>query len=421
VKFDKEGNYLGEFAVGPAGSNYYGFAYDQYSPGGPYLWGYAQTGNSDNEIIQIQLPSGNETGFTLDVTEKLSGQVWGDAGGLFTHPNLVFGKWTLGGLVQNERIWGLELSDAQTWLGVFPNGGSLNPGESVDLTVVFDATGMEGGIYDAEVLFTTWPNVGSPVLDITMVVNSSLFFPCNLQSEIVCTDVALSWEMCPAGGPMPESFNIYRNDSLLANVTDSSYTDYLLVPEAAYGYKVSAVISGEETVTTPEQEVTIALPDDLEPSNLTYTVNGNIFTFTWDPPQGCLTPDGYNIYKDGIFIDFTTEPEYQLQFGGFELFVTAVYYFGESGPSNSIVITYTADNIAGELIIYPNPASKKLFIQSQELIDRIDLFDNTGGIFLSKKVKNTSVQLNVSQLESGIYIVKVDTDLRSIIRKIIIE
>ena len=112
------------------GDSYYGFAYDHATLGGPYLWGYAQTGNSQNEIIQMQLPSGTETGLSFDVTDKLSGQVWGDAGGLFTQHNLVYGKWTLGGIVQNERIWGLELTDAQTWLGVSPNGGTLAGGES---------------------------------------------------------------------------------------------------------------------------------------------------------------------------------------------------------------------------------------------------------------------------------------------------
>jgi len=155
VKFDKAGNNLGEFETGPEGSNYYGFAYDPASLGGPYLWGYAQTGNSQNQVVQMQLPSGTETGLSFDITEKLSGQVWGAAGGLFAQPNLVYGKWTLGGIVQNERLWGLELADAQTWLGISPNGGTLALGESEELTVVFDATGVLPGVYEAEIHFTT--------------------------------------------------------------------------------------------------------------------------------------------------------------------------------------------------------------------------------------------------------------------------
>ena len=127
-KFDKSGNALGSFNVGPIGDDYYGFAYDNTTFGGPFLWGYAQVGSEENTIVQIQLPSGTETGFSLDVTSVLSGTIWGHAGGMFTHPNIVVGKMTLGGLVQGEWIWGVELSDAQTWLWVNPTSGTLEGG-----------------------------------------------------------------------------------------------------------------------------------------------------------------------------------------------------------------------------------------------------------------------------------------------------
>jgi hypothetical protein len=168
IKFDKMGNDLGGFPVGPEGSDYYGFAYDPVSIGGPFLWGYAQNGENQNTLVQIQLPSGNETGFTLDVVPLLSGPLFNMAGGLFTHPNLVFGKWTLGGLVQNETIWGLDLGDAQTWVWLEPNIGTLEPGTSQDLIVHFDATELEPGQYEAGIYFNSDPAVGNPVMDIQL-------------------------------------------------------------------------------------------------------------------------------------------------------------------------------------------------------------------------------------------------------------
>ncbi len=188
VKFDKAGNNLGSFNVGPDGAEYYGFAYDNATLGGPFLWGYAQVGDSKNEIIQIQLPSGTETGFTLDVATKLSGQVYNFAGGLFAYPNLVIGKWTLGGLVQNEWIWGLELTDAQTWISISPNSGSLTGGMNQDVTVLFDATELIPGIYEAEIHFTSTPNVGVPVVQVEMTVDDGTYID-NLKEEIVRIDV----------------------------------------------------------------------------------------------------------------------------------------------------------------------------------------------------------------------------------------
>ena len=188
VKFDKAGNNLGSFNVGPDGAEYYGFAYDNATLGGPFLWGYAQVGDSKNEIIQIQLPSGTETGFTLDVATKLSGQVYNFAGGLFAYPNLVIGKWTLGGLVQNEWIWGLELTDAQTWISISPNSGSLTGGMNQDVTILFDATELIPGVYEAEIHFTSTPNVGVPVVQVEMTVDDGTFID-NLKEEIVRIDV----------------------------------------------------------------------------------------------------------------------------------------------------------------------------------------------------------------------------------------
>jgi len=170
VKFDKAGTNLGSFNVGPFGEEYYGFAYDDATLGGPFLWGYAQVGDSKNEIIQIQLPSGTETGFTLDVATKLSGQVYNFAGGMFAYPNLIIGKWTLGGLVQNEWIWGLELADAQTWISISPNSGSLDGGTSQDITLHFDAAELLLGLYEANIYFTSTPDVGTPIVQVTMNV-----------------------------------------------------------------------------------------------------------------------------------------------------------------------------------------------------------------------------------------------------------
>ncbi len=175
VKFDKAGNNLGSFAIGPVGAEYYGFAYDNATLGGPFLWGYAQVGESKNEIIQIQLPSGTETGFTFDVSTKLNGQIYNFAGGLFTHPNLVTAKWTLGGLVQSEWIWGLELAEAQTWISLSPNSGSLTAGGNQEMTVMFDATELVPGNYQAEIHINSTPNVGTPIIQVELIVDEGIY------------------------------------------------------------------------------------------------------------------------------------------------------------------------------------------------------------------------------------------------------
>ncbi|MCD4745683.1 MAG: T9SS type A sorting domain-containing protein [Bacteroidales bacterium] len=124
--FNRAGTYQYDWAVGPTGNNYYGFAYDSYTPGSPYLWGYAQVGTTINELIQMQLPVGTETGLYFDVGSVVSGT--SSAGGLAIDNNFVPGEWTFLGLRQNEYIWGLELISnppitlpwIEDWEGVGP-------------------------------------------------------------------------------------------------------------------------------------------------------------------------------------------------------------------------------------------------------------------------------------------------------------
>lgn len=138
VKFNKAGYNLGDFPIGAIGNNYYGFAYqsDTYVPGeGPFLWGYAQVGATLNELVQISLPDGIETGVYFDVASALSDTVTSSAGGLYISDEFVSGFWTIGGLIQNEWLWGLELGAAApppvNDLAVI---SIVNPSSGVDLS-----------------------------------------------------------------------------------------------------------------------------------------------------------------------------------------------------------------------------------------------------------------------------------------------
>ncbi|MCD4791368.1 MAG: carboxypeptidase-like regulatory domain-containing protein, partial [Bacteroidales bacterium] len=158
--FDPTGALVSSWSVGPVGDSYYGFAYDNYSnPGTPYLWGYAQTGATLNELIQMELPSGTETGLTFDVGSVITGI--SSAGGLAIDDNLVAGFWTLLGTSQNECIWGLELCESgPVWLTILPTSGTLTGGTNEDMTLYFDADGLLPGVFEAEIHFSTTPNVG---------------------------------------------------------------------------------------------------------------------------------------------------------------------------------------------------------------------------------------------------------------------
>ena len=79
----------------------YGAAYDNVSPGGPYLWIFDQGGGAGTPqlIHQFNIASGTATGVTHDVTLQFPTAA-GIAGGLFSMSDWQSGMFTIGGLMQ---------------------------------------------------------------------------------------------------------------------------------------------------------------------------------------------------------------------------------------------------------------------------------------------------------------------------------
>jgi len=428
VLFDRSGNELGSFNVGPAASDYYGLAFDNISIGGPFLWGYGKVGAADNQLIQMQLPSGIETGFVLDIEEVLTGSFWGDAGGLFTHAHIVSGKVTLGGMVQGDWIWGLELGEAATWLSVNPIGGTIAGGEEAEATIIFDATELEIGEYEAEIHINTWPFVGSPVVNVTLSVGDVIPEPpTNLNGTVDCDIFELCWEVMAA-----DSCSIYNYDTLVATTEENCYT---LSGPGDYETSVTAWLAGKESEPSEILAFEIPIPEDLEPVNFSIDdVNGSIISLSWDVPIGCATADGYNIYRDGMKIntEMITELAYAdtMDVGGtYEYYATAVYYFGESGPSNSeFVVVTTIDGVFTQnFAVMPNPFKDVIEIyfalpNPDQAI--IILYNQMGQIQKTytrecRRAGRQSIKFNTADLSAGVYFCEFKTSNENKVVKII--
>lgn len=60
-----------------------------------------------------------------------------------------------------------------------------------------------------------------------------------------------------------------------------------------------------------------------------------------------------------------------------------------------------------EILIYPNPASEILAINSKDVIDRVEIFEMNGKMMYAKKYDTKNATINVGDLPEGIYIVSV--------------
>jgi hypothetical protein len=94
--FDRFGAVVNTFSIN-GDESFYGWAYMDNN-NGVALWGYAQSG-SGNRLMRYDLPNGTFVE-EFDMMSILSLPITGDiAGGLYMHPDIVSGTWTLGGIV----------------------------------------------------------------------------------------------------------------------------------------------------------------------------------------------------------------------------------------------------------------------------------------------------------------------------------
>jgi hypothetical protein len=110
TQFDRNGNVINSYSCGAFGS-FYGFAWEELTSGGPYLWGYSQDGNG-NELVKMDIAAGCIQVETYDIADSGLNYTNTDiAGGLFISQEVQgFEDYqVIGGMIQNLSFWGLEL------------------------------------------------------------------------------------------------------------------------------------------------------------------------------------------------------------------------------------------------------------------------------------------------------------------------
>lgn len=110
-----------------------------------------------------------------------------------------------------------------------------------------------------------------------------------------------------------------------------------------------------------------------------------------------------------------------------------VIYQGESttvpiniaNASEWVEVTLSNEDVSirdNSLIIFPNPTSEIVYINFVDTISKakIIVYDTTGKIIMTNEIENAdSNQINISNLNNGIYFVRIETNEKSVTKKII--
>ena len=110
-----------------------------------------------------------------------------------------------------------------------------------------------------------------------------------------------------------------------------------------------------------------------------------------------ITLSGYNNETYFAFYAFsdTSGVDNDLFIDNFQ--ITATSLSDTAGVEDESLVT---------LNVYPNPASDVLNISAQNTINTVEIFNVLGQKVITMQVENTSAEINVSNLNAGIYLIK---------------
>ncbi|MBQ5689328.1 MAG: T9SS type A sorting domain-containing protein, partial [Bacteroidales bacterium] len=161
--------------------------------------------------------------------------------------------------------------------------------------------------------------------------------------------------------------------------------------------------------------------------NLQLDDNDSTLLITWETPeQG--SPLGYNIYiNDELVAENHNELSYSTnEANGFTVVkVVAVYENGKTSASviDNILIDRPTEYISENNIslnVYPNPVNDKLYIVTVDEVKEVVIYDIYGRRQITETPSHQgNWTIDLSELKSGIYFVKINTEKGNIVKRII--
>ena len=288
-----------------------------------------------------------------------------------------------------------------------------------------DNTGNEGGDDNEEPVKPEIPNVVATTTE---------------------TTVTLTWDAIEGA----TSYNIYTPksfDSDVLGLEDTTYTFEGLTAGKRYCFEVSAVYPTDESdafevcaTTKTEGEDDGEDPEYPEPTTVpaapvinVYAENSGLIVIEWEAVETAIFYYVYhkgNLVGDGQVMGTEVEikvyPETEYCFT-----VTAVNTVGESEHSEEDCATTPAEgedpinpdsNIEvaeNDFVIYPNPVNDKLYIETETEVKEVVVYDIFGRQQDLSDISGQQSVINVANLNSGVYFVKVVTENGEVVKRFV--
>ena len=166
-------------------------------------------------------------------------------------------------------------------------------------------------------------------------------------------------------------------------------------------------------------------PEVLNPvQNLVAAAEGNTVILSWDAPSSG-NPTGYTIKRNGVEIGNVTTLTYldeNLEWGMTYNYSVIAQYAGGASLPVGVVVT-TGDSVdENEVVfgVYPNPAESVLNIRTNAASFEYQMINSMGQVVMSGTA-NENAELNVSELNRGVYFLKVVANGSAQVERVVIR
>ena len=159
--------------------------------------------------------------------------------------------------------------------------------------------------------------------------------------------------------------------------------------------------------------------------NLAIDVKGNERNVTWNAPEKG-NPIGYNVYVNNeLVLENTTELSYNTTSNDNVFFVEVVALYKNDKTSVGVAKKYAyGDNIDEQheiqCNVYPNPVDDRLYIATEDEVENVVVYDIYGRHQVTETPRHQgNLTIDLENLKSGIYFVKINTEKGNIVKRII--
>lgn len=194
------------------------------------------------------------------------------------------------------------------------------------------------------------------------------------------------------------------------SLTSASFDDFTQTPLFPENYLVTPYKLDCEQITFLAQAQDITKPNEHFGVAVSTTdgTNADDFEIVWDTELTAKEAGEWHAYD----VDLRA---YQ----GQDIYVAIVHYNCTDQFMINIddvtlhrVFDGVTENGISTFVIYPNPASEKVMIESEVVVNQYNIFNITGEMIKSAQVGEKSFEVNVSELPTGVYMINLNSDAK---------